>query len=219
MVRVTTGRKVVLMDERGHAMVFLLLTLGAILAFAVGIYLTSQIAVGKIKAQNAADAAAMAGAGMMADSLDLIVYVNWIRISSHLIPHWGREARRTAEMLAREVIKDAAAIVNGRAIQVGLANEALVLPIHNPDLGVTERRIRLFGRVGYYKDRLKGRIGNRFVRVVAATKIELPEWVRALVRDRTAPDLAFCPTASAEAVVHGKGLALPKFGGGLGKLR
>ena len=40
-------------NESGQAMIFLLISLGAIMAFAAGLYITSEFLVTKIRAQNA----------------------------------------------------------------------------------------------------------------------------------------------------------------------
>ena len=200
-------------DDTGHAMVFLLLTLGAIMAFAVGMYITSEVLVEKIKAQNAADAAALAGSGVLADSLDLLAYLNWIRSASYLFGHWGSAARHLARTLAKQAIRQCSHIVNLRAAQIGLANGSIVVPLHNPRLGARENGI---GNITWYTDTLRGRIGNRFVRVAAAP---LPQGKQSSVNIRSLTGVNLPSLGVAEAIVHGKGLGLPKFRGGLGRLR
>ena len=199
--------------DTGQAMVFLLVTLGAIMAFALGMYVTSGVLVDKIRAQNAADAAALAGAGVLADSLDLLTYVNWIRNGSYLLAHWGRATRRFAETLAKQAIRRSPQVANARAIQIGLVNGSVVVPVHNPALGARETGF-LF--VKWYKDTLGGRIGNRFVRVAAAP---LPSITPSSISVHSVTGLSLPSVGVAEAIVHGRGLGLPKFRGGLGKLR
>jgi len=208
--------KRIVADDGGHAMVFLLAFVGVVMVFAAGIYISSEIAVAKIKAQNASDAAAMAGAGLLADSLDLLVFANWVRSGSYLFFGLGRTVRATIDTLARQTVGRASVVAIARAVQVGLANGALVVPVHNPDLGVSEAGVL---GVRFYRDALRGRIGNRFVRVAATVNPNLPEWMADLLDEPSFLGLSLQPVALAEATVLGRGLGRPKFKGVLSRVR
>ncbi len=61
---------------RGQAIIWLLATLAASAAVMLAVFNTSQITVGKQRAVNAADAAALAGATAQARLLNLMAYTN-----------------------------------------------------------------------------------------------------------------------------------------------
>jgi hypothetical protein len=65
-----------LLRSRGQAIVWLLATLAASAAVMLAVFNTSQITVGKQRAVNAADAAALAGATSQARLLNLVAYTN-----------------------------------------------------------------------------------------------------------------------------------------------
>ena len=203
-------------EERGQAMVFLLLALGAIMAFAAGLYITSALLVTKIKAQNAADAAALAGAGALADSLDAIALGNIARGGSWLAFHWGKPLRDVANMTAAAAIEGGASLSTARAAQIGLANGAIVTPTHTPDLEV--REIKFLDHVLAYRDKLKGRIGKRFMRVTAIASPQVPKWIASPLKISYPLGIMPFVTTSAEAIVLGRGLVLPKFRGALAKV-
>jgi hypothetical protein len=205
------GLKSLSQEDDGQALAFLVIILGVIMAFAAGIYITSEIAVSKIRSQNAADAAALAGAGLLADSLDLLAYHNIIRTSSWFTPKFGGFLRAVVKPVAELVLEVAPTATHARAIQVGFVNECYVVPINHPELGV-----RRFG--GYYQDRLWGRVGNRYVQVMASNSLQIPKSVSALLGDPYLREPMLGSISEARGIVHGRGLGLPKFWADFGKL-
>ncbi|HHV94570.1 MAG TPA: hypothetical protein GXX47_08565 [Firmicutes bacterium] len=212
MQRFLVRVKALTRDEKGHASTVLLISLGLVMVFAAGIYIVSEAAVAKIRVQNAADAAALAGAGLLADCMDLLVFANYVGDISLLFSLWGSPIRAVINALKNEVIRYGPAAANARAIQVGLANEAVITPVHWPDLGVE----RIF--LGYVRDRLNGRTGNRFVQVAAAQELRLPRWVKTFLGRHTPSGLAVYPTATARGIVQGRGMLVPHYVSGLGKV-
>ncbi|NLA59385.1 MAG: hypothetical protein GX855_10855 [Firmicutes bacterium] len=204
--------KAILGGEEGHALMFLVLSLGLMMVFAVGIYIVSEAAVTKIRTQNAADAAALAGAGLLADCMDLLVFANWVRPFSLLLSPWSPAVTAVINRLQEEVIRHGPTAVNARAVQVGLANGALVIPVHRPDLGVERTWL------GFVADTLGGRTGNRFVQLLAQQKLQLPQWVETFLGEYTPSEAALYPTASARGIVHGRGMSYAHYVGGLGRM-
>lgn len=203
--------KSLVQEDGGQAMAFLVITLGVIMAFAAGIYVTSEIAISKIKSQNAADAAALAGAGLLADSLDLLAYHNMITPVSWLIPKAGGFVRTTVKSVAELALQVAPAATHARAIQVGYLNDSYVVPTNHPELGAQRRR-------GFYRDRLMGRTGNRYVRVVASNNLQIPKSVSDLLGDPYIAGSSIGSISEAKGIVHGSGLGFPKFWADFGKL-
>ncbi|NLA58051.1 MAG: hypothetical protein GX063_04650 [Firmicutes bacterium] len=213
MDRISERLKAALRGEEGHALTFLLISLGLMMVFAVGIYIVSEAAVAKIRAQNAADAAALAGAGVLADCLDLLVFANWIQPLSWLFGPWGSPANLTILRLKNEVIRYGPTAAIARAIQVGWTNnKAIIIPANMPDLGV---RYRWLGPV---QDRLLGRTGNRFVELAAVEERLLPKWVQTFLGEQTALELALNPWGFARGIVHGSGMLFAHYSGGLGRI-
>lgn len=203
--------KILVQEDGGHALAFLVITLGVIMAFAAGIYITSAIAVSKIKSQNAADAAALAGAALLADSLDLLAYHNMITTGSFFFPKVGAFIRATVRSVARLVTEVAPSASHARAVQVGYCNDSYVVPTHHPKLGVKKEW-------RFYRDTLKGREGDRYVRVLASSSLEIPKSVSALLGEFYIAGPNTGSISGAKGVVHGRGLGLPKFWAEFGKL-
>ncbi|NLY30008.1 MAG: hypothetical protein GX047_05195 [Firmicutes bacterium] len=213
MHRLLERLEAALRGEEGHALTFLLISLGLMMVFAVGIYIVSEATVAKIRVQNAADAAALAGAGMLADCLDLLIFANWVRPFSWWLGFLGPPVQLTILRLRNEVIRYGPDAANARAIQVGWANnKAIIIPVHTPNLGVG------YGWLGNLTDRLLGRTGNRFVELAAVQKLRLPKWVHTFLGEQTIPELALNPHARARGIVHGRGMLLPQYSGGLGRI-
>ncbi|MGI6567108.1 MAG: hypothetical protein GX341_09415 [Firmicutes bacterium] len=198
--------------EDGHALAFLVASLGVVMVLALGIYIVSEAAVTKIQTQNAADAAALAGAGMLADCLDLLVFSNWVRPLGVLPIPWAQGISIAVRNLTREVIRHGPDAANLRAVQVGLANGALIIPLHNPDLGVET------GFFGVVTDTLRGRTGRRFVEVTAVQELQLPRWFRTVLGEQAPSGLALAPSALARGTVRGRGMVFAQYAGGLGRV-
>ena len=203
--------KTLFREDSGQAMVFLLIFLGVMMALAAGIYISSEIVVSKIKSQNAADAAALAGAGLLADGLDLLAYHNMITSASFFTPNVGDFVRTTVKVVAELVLAVLPTATHARAMQVGYANGSYVVLTNQPDLGVRRRW-------KYYRDWLMGRMGNRYVQVIASHNLQIPKWLKDLLGDPYIAGPIFGSISQARGIIHGKGLGYPKFRGGFGKL-
>lgn len=208
--------KRIVSNESGQAMVFLLISLGAIMAFAAGLYITSEFLVTKIRAQNAADAAALAGAGVLADTLDVLSVSNLLRLGSVTTPTYGKAIRETTKLVARMAYDWGTVLAEARMIDVGYANGAIAVSLHKPDLEVDSSG--WLDLPHFYRDKLRGRqTKNRFVRVSASVFPTVPKDLRNLV-DRRFFGMILPVSAMAEAAVEGKKLTYPKFRGTLTKI-
>ena len=210
--------------DEGQAAVFLLIATSMIMAFACGLYITSSYLTAKIQAQNAADAAAVAGSGALADVLDILTLSNWIKTSSYLSRSLG-SALRTAVSGATTVCRHGApAFATARIVEIGWKNGVVAVPTNMPNLEVDYRQPDFLGITipfspKLFHDRLRpGRIGRRYVRVGTALSPKVPDLIREPFSRELLRGMPYVG-AAAEGSVSGWGLAIPNFKGKLGKVR
>ena len=198
--------------EDGQAMIFLLVAAGVIMAFACGLYITSSYLVAKIQAQNAADAAAVAGAGALADTLDLLVFSNWVRGASYLAAGFGAPLRAAVVTVAPLAEKSGPALAAARTVEVGLANGAIAVPLNKPNLDV---RQGIF--TGMYRERMWNRTNGRYMRASTTVMPDIPDWIAAPFQEHLFLGIVPPVGAVAEASVSGWGLGRAHFKGVLGR--
>lgn len=189
--------------------------LGVMMAFIAGFYVVSQVMVTKIEAQNAADAAALAGAGILADTLDAIAFSQLGKVVACALFGFsgGSAIGRVIDSAVKPLIQIAPALSRARAVELGWRNGAVAVPINKIDLEVG--RFSFFFWSWYYDKlayRSRNSFGNRFVRVVAGVRPDFPIWLEPLLGKgyvaRSAPVIG----AVSEAAPDGRGLLIPSFG-------
>lgn len=201
-------------NEEGQAMVFLLIAAGAIMAFACGLYVTSSYLVAKIQAQNAADAAAVAGAGALADCLDALVFYNWAKgLKTAATLGLSAAAKDVARSLAPDINQWGAGFAIGRTFEIGIANGAFVVPLTVPNLEVRRNLL------GFYMDRSGREPEGRYMRAATTVRPDIPSWITAPFKEEFLLGVVPEAGAVADASVSGWGLGKAKFKGVLGKVQ
>ena len=199
----------------GQVMVMAAVAVAVLMLATVMVYYLGETMVAKFRLAYAVDASAQAGGAFLASCLNLVVQLNWARVSATEPAH--REMAKQAQIM---VVASAPVLAILVATETGLRNgAAVVVPLNflgglaMPDLEVREPKKRWWMVWKEYMVDAQRRTrnlpyGKRFI-IMGGAAVRQPLPLLSKLRDKS--DRGGVMVAISESAVHGSGLVWPDF--------